>query len=341
MGYRMAKQLFLIIFSFTLFISCSETDEVNIYSSRHYDTDLELYEQFTEETGIEINLIEGSSDELIERMRNEGINSPADVMITVDAGRLWRAKEADILQPLNSDYLNSVVPEQLRDTDDLWVGLSKRVRGIIYNREAVDTEELKGYMDLADEKWSERICVRSSNNIYNQSLVASLIESHGEEAAEEWAEGLVNNFARDPQGGDTDQIKAVAAGLCDVALANHYYLARLMESDDPQDQEVAEKVGIYFPSAEFGGAHVNISGAGIAANSPNRENALQFIEYLATEEAQKLYSIGNNEFPIIQDMELPGVLGELGTFDSDAVNVTSYGENNPDAIRLMDRAGWR
>jgi iron(III) transport system substrate-binding protein len=196
-------------------------------------------------------------------------------------------------------------------------------------------------MDLADEKWNGRLCVRSSNNIYNQSLVASLIESNGEERVEEWANGLVSNFARDPQGGDTDQIKAVAAGICDVAIANHYYLARLMQSSDEQDLEVAEKVDIYFPPAEFGGAHVNISGAGIAANSPNKENAIRFIEYLATEEAQQLYSIGNNEFPILQDMEVPGVLGEFGSFDSDAVNVTSYGENNPLAIRLMDRAGWR
>jgi iron(III) transport system substrate-binding protein len=335
------KRLIILIASLAFFYSCSESEEVNIYSSRHYDTDLELYDQFTEETGIEINLIEGSSDELIERMRNEGINSPADVVITVDAGRLWRAKEADVLQPIESDYLEEVIPEQLRDVDDMWVGLSKRVRGIIYNRENVDPADLEGYMDLADEKWNGRLCVRSSNNIYNQSLVASLIESNGEERVEEWANGLVSNFARDPQGGDTDQIKAVAAGICDVAIANHYYLARLMQSSDEQDLEVAEKVDIYFPPAEFGGAHVNISGAGIAANSPNKENAIRFIEYLATEEAQQLYSIGNNEFPILQDMEVPGVLGEFGSFDSDAVNVTSYGENNPLAIRLMDRAGWR
>jgi len=335
------KQSFWILASILFFFSCADQNEVNIYSSRHYDTDLELYDQFTEETGIEINLIEGSSDELIERMRNEGVNSPADVVITVDAGRLWRAKEADVLQPLESEYLSEVIPAQFRDVDDMWVGLSERVRGIIYSKENVDPDDLQGYLELADEEWNDKLCVRSSNNIYNQSLVASLIESHGEERVEEWAEGLVSNFARDPQGGDTDQIKAVAAGICDVAIANHYYLARLIQSDDPQDQEVADKVGIYFPSEEFGGAHVNISGAGIAANSPNRENAIRFIEYLATEEAQQLYSIGNNEFPILENMEVPGVLGDFGSFDSDAVNVTSYGENNPLAIRLMDRAGWR
>ncbi len=335
------KRLLLLIASLSFLFSCAEKNEVNIYSSRHYDTDLELYQQFTEETGIQINLIEGTSDELIERMRNEGVNSPADVVITVDAGRLWRAKEAGVLQALQSDYLNSVIPEQLRDADDMWVGLSERVRGIIYNKENVDPADLKGYLELADEEWLGRLCIRSSNNIYNQSLVASMIESYGEARVEEWAGGLVNNFARPPQGGDTDQIRAVAAGLCDVALANHYYMARLIQSGQRQDQEVAEKVDIYFPPAEVGGAHVNISGAGVAAYSPNRENAVRFIEYLATEEAQQLYSIGNNEFPILQTMDIPGVLGEFGAFESDAVNVTSYGKNNPLAIRLMDRVGWR
>lgn len=322
-------------------ISCSSADEVNVYSARHYDTDLELYDRFTEEKGIEVNLIEGGSDELIERINSEGVNSPADVLITVDAGRLWRAKEAGVLQQHRSDELNRVVPEQLRDLDDMWVGLSKRVRGIIYHKDRVEPDELEGYWDLTDEKWEGRICIRSSNNIYNQSLVASLIETHGVEDTEEWAAGLVANFARDPQGGDTDQIRAVAAGECDIAVANHYYLARLMNSDDSEDQDVANAVDIHFPGEEDGGTHVNISGAGVAANSPNREHAVAFLEYLATEEAQELYAVANNEFPIVDGMMLPEVLQSFGTFESDAVNVTSYGENNPEAIRLMDRAGWR
>jgi iron(III) transport system substrate-binding protein len=332
--------LLLILFAFALGSCTSETEEVNVYSSRHYDTDLELYEKFTQETGIEVNLIEGSSDELIERILNEGVNSPADVVITVDAGRLWRAKEAGILQPHNSDVLEETVPAELQDVDNHWVGLSQRVRAMIYNTEAVDVNELAGYLELEDEKWDGRICIRSSNNIYNQSLVASLIETYGESRTEEWATSLVSNFARDPQGGDTDQIRAAAAGLCDVAVANHYYLARLIQSDNEEDQEVANAVQIYFPPAEDGGAHVNISGAGIAANSPNRENAVRFIEYLASEEAQELYAVGNNEFPIV-DMELPEALDSMGDFESDAVNVTSYGENNPLAIRLMDRVGWK
>lgn len=337
-----SKYLLLTLIFTGLAISCSSTtEEVNVYSSRHYDTDLELYDDFTEETGIEVNLIEGGSDELIERMNSEGVNSPADVLITVDAGRLWRAKEAGVLQPYNSEQLNQAIPQELRDRDGEWVGLSRRVRGIIYHKDRVSPEELEGYWELSDDKWEGRICIRSSNNIYNQSLVASLIETHGVEDTEEWATNFVANFARDPQGGDTDQIKAVAAGVCDVAVANHYYLARLVASDQDEDQEVAEEVEIYFPGEEYGGTHVNISGAGVAINSPNRENAEQFLEYLASEEAQQLYAIGNNEFPILGDMELPQVLQQFGSFDSDAVNVTSYGENNPEAIRLMDRAGWR
>lgn len=335
------RVIFLIGFALLFLVSCSDNEVVNIYSSRHYDTDLQLYEDFTEQTGIEVNLIEGSSDELIERINNEGINSPADVVITVDAGRLWRAKEAGVLKPFESDYLAETIPDEMRDPEGYWVGLSNRVRGIVYNKEAVDTTELEGYWELADEKWQGRICVRSSNNIYNQSLVASMIEKHGEEQTEQWATDFVGNFSRSPQGGDTDQIRAVAAGLCDIALANHYYLARLMSSDSEEDLEVASKVSMYFPPEQYGGAHVNISGAGVAANAPNEENAIRFIEYLATEEAQQYYAVANNEFPVLDGMELPEVLDQFGNFQSDGVNVAVYGENNPTAIRVMDRAGWR
>lgn len=336
----MYRFIFISLFALIL-VSCSQEDVVNIYSSRHYDTDLELYDLFTEETGIQINLIEGSSDELIERIRNEGLNSPADIVITVDAGRLWRAKEAEILQPHGSSHLESVISEQMQDPDGYWVGFSERVRGIVYNKESVNPDQLKGYLELADEEWTGRICVRSSNNIYNQSLVASMIETYGDERAEEWATRLVENFARSPQGGDTDQIRAVAAGLCDVALANHYYLARLMQSDSEQDLEVASQVGFYFPKAEFGGTHVNISGAGVAAHSPNREHAIRFLEFLSTPDAQLIYAVGNNEFPVMDGVSLPDALASFGVYESDAVNVAMYGINNPHAIRLMDRAGWR
>ena len=339
----MKHLLRLIFISASFFLmSCGEQQELNIYSARHYDTDLELYNSFTEKTGIAVNLIEGGSDELIERINSEGLNSPADILITVDAGRLWRAEEADIFQSIESEVLNSAIPSELRDPQGEWYAFSKRVRGIVYNGEEVNPEtDRQGYWELADEKWDGRICIRSSNNIYNQSLIASLIEKHGVEETEQWAEAFVSNFARDPEGGDTDQIKAVAAGQCDIAIANHYYLARLATSDDPDDQAVADAVGIYFPDSENGGTHVNVSGAGVVKNAPNRENAIRFLEYLTESEAQNLFSLGNLEYPVMESVELPAILKEFGMFDSDAVNVESYGRNNPDAIRLMDRVEWK
>lgn len=335
------KWIAFIVFTGFALTACSGGEELNIYSSRHYDTDLELYERFTEETGIEINLIEGSADELIERIKSEGENTPADILVTVDAGRLWRAEEAGILQPVESEVLFDHVPSHLRHPENYWFGLSRRIRGIVYNKDEVDPAEIGSYEDLANDKWEGRVCVRSSNNIYNQSLVASMIESRGVEATEEWAEGLVENFARSPQGGDTDQIRAVAAGECDIALANHYYYVRLTTSDDPADQEVASAVGFYLPSEENGGAHVNISGAGIVAGAPHKEHAVRFLEYLTENESQINFVSGNYEFPIVESVELPKALKPLAGFTSDAVNVSAYGQNNPEAIRLMDRAGWK
>ncbi len=339
----MKSSLFSIIALAIFFASCSSQNEVNVYSARHYDTDQELYSEFTEQTGIQVNLIEGGSDELIERVKSEGINSPADILITVDAGRLWRAEEADILQPFESETLNERVPAEFRHPEGLWVGLSKRVRGIVVNPEAVENYEELTYEDLADPRFEGRVCVRSSNNIYNQSLVASMIETIGAEATEEWAEGLVANFARDPQGGDRDQIRGVAAGVCDVAISNHYYLAVMITGDDEADQEAASKVEFVFPNqGEDGrGAHINISGAGILKNSPNKEHAVRFLEYLTTPEAQKYFISGNNEYPINDEAEIADVLKEFGEFKSDAVNVSALGANNPEAIRIMDRAGWK
>lgn len=339
----MKSNLLLFIAAAMIFASCSSQEEVNVYSARHYDTDQQLYSEFTEKTGIKVNLIEGGSDELIERVKSEGINSPADVLITVDAGRLWRAEEADILQPFESEALNERVPAEFRHPDGLWVSLSKRVRGLVVNPEAVEDYESLTYEDLADPRFEGRVCVRSSNNIYNQSLVASMIETIGAEATEEWAEGLVNNFARDPQGGDRDQIRAVAAGACDVAISNHYYLAVMITSGDEADQEAASQVEFVFPNQgeDERGAHINVSGAGILQNSPNKENAVRFLEYLTTPEAQKYFISGNNEYPVNENAEIAEVLKSFGEFKSDAVNVSALGRNNPEAIQLMDRAGWR
>ena len=319
----------------------SDEEVVNLYSSRHYDTDDALYDNFTEQTGIEVNLIEADADELIERIKSEGENSPADVLITVDAGRLWRAEEEGLLQPVDSETLNSNIPENFRHPEGLWFGLTTRARVIVYNKDTVDPSELSTYEDLADPKWDDRVCIRSSGNIYNVSLVASMIESKGEEAAAEWVNGLVENLAREPEGGDTDQIRAVASGQCDVAIANHYYWARLSKSDDPADQEVASQTGVFFPNQEGRGTHVNISGAGVVTNAPNPENAVAFIEYLASPEAQEIFAAGNNEYPVVEGVTLDPVVAELGNFKIDDVNVRSYGSNSPKVVEIADRAGWK
>jgi iron(III) transport system substrate-binding protein len=315
--------------------------EVNVYSSRHYSTDQALYDEFTEVTGIKVNLIEAKGDALIERMVAEGENSPADVFITADASRVARAVAAGLFQPTASEALTAAVPENLRHPDGLWFGLSTRVRGIVYAKDRVDPGEIGTYEDLTSETWLDRICIRSSSNVYNQSLVASMIASDGLEAAESWAEGIVANMARKPQGGDTDQIKAVAAGECDVAVANHYYLARLMRSDKAEDKAVADAVGIIFPNQDGRGAHANISAAGVAAHAPHKDAAVQFIEYLVTPEAQAYFAEGNNEWPVAEGVKLSPVLEAWGDFKTDAVSVISYGENNAEALKAMDRAGWQ
>ena len=316
-------------------------DEVNVYSSRHYSTDQALYEGFTEATGIEVNLIEAEGDALIERLQAEGDASPADVFITADASRLARAVEAGLFQPASSEALTAAVPENLRHPDGLWFGLSTRVRGIVYARDRVDPGEIPTYETLAEPAWEDRVCIRSSSNVYNQSLVASMIATDGLEAAESWAEGIVANMARKPQGGDTDQIKAVASGECDVAVANHYYLARLIASDKPEDNEVAQLVDIVFPNQEGRGSHANISGGGVAAHAPNREAAVKFLEYLATPDAQSHFADGNQEWPVVDGVKLSPVLEAWGSFKTDDVSVESYGRNNAEALKAMDRAGWQ
>jgi iron(III) transport system substrate-binding protein len=314
-------------------------NEVNLYSARHYDTDLALYDEFTAETGIEVNLIEGDADQLIERIKAEGQSSPADILITVDAGRLWRAEEAEILQPVSSEVLEERVPASLQHPDNEWFGFSQRLRGVVYAKDRVDPSEITTYEDLADPKWQGRICIRSSTNIYNQSLVASMIEANGEEATEAWAKGIVANLARDPQGGDTDQIKAVEAGECDVAVVNHYYFVRLLKS--AEDAEIGDAVGIVFPNQGDRGVHANISGAGVVASAPHKDNAVKFLEYLTSEQAQIYFAEGNNEFPVVEGVKLDPILAGWGEIKTDDVNAAKYGENNPAAVMLMDRVGWK
>jgi iron(III) transport system substrate-binding protein len=322
--------------------SCAvAAQELNLFSSRHYDSDVALYDAFAEQTGIEVNLIEASEDELIERIKAEGANSPADVLITVDAGRLWRAEDAGLFQPVASAVLDERIPAKLRHPEGKWFGLSQRLRGIVYAKDRVDPSEITSYENLADPKWHGRICIRSSTNVYNQSLVGSMIEAEGIEATEAWAKGLVDNLARPPQGGDTDQIKAVAAGECDVAVVNHYYFVRLLTSDSEEDRAIAAQVDIIFPNQDGRGVHANISGAGVIATAPNKENAIKFLEYLTTPEAQAYFAQGNHEFPVVDGVKLDPVLEQWGDIKTDAINAAKLGENNPDAVKLMDRAGWK
>lgn len=317
---------------------CGTADEVNVYSARHYDTDFALYERFTEQTGIEVNLIEGGSDALTERILSEGELSPADLLITVDGGRLWRAAEAGVFQPVESAVLEERVPATLQDPDNLWFGLSKRARVIVVNREEGLPVPAR-YEDLAGEAYRGRVCMRSSSNIYNLSLMASLIESVGAADAEGWARGVVSNFARDPQGNDTAQLRAVASGECGVTIANTYYLGRLMGSDDPADRAVVDALQVVFPNQDDRGTHVNISGAGVVRTAPNREAAIRFLEYLTSEFAQRLFAEGNNEYPVVG--ETTGPIAALGEFREEQVNASLFGKNQAEAVKVFDRAGWR
>lgn len=315
--------------------------EVNLYSSRHYDADQQLYDNFTEKTGIKINLIEGKAEELIERIKSEGANSPADVLITVDVGNLWRAEQEGILQPISSQVLEEKIAPNLRDSEGKWFALTKRARIIIYNQDKVKPEELSTYENLADSKWKGRICMRSSSNIYNQSLVASKIEELGEQKAEKWLKGLVANFARPPEGNDVSNVKAVASGECDLSIVNTYYIARMKQSDDPAEKEAADKVGVFFPDQNAGGTHVNVSGAGAIATAPHKENAVKFLEYLTTPEAQKIFANNNDEYPSVTGAEVNEVVKGFGEFKESPLKVEVYGEKNAEAVKLMDSAGWK
>jgi iron(III) transport system substrate-binding protein len=315
---------------------------LNLYSSRHYQTDEALYTGFTKSTGIKVNRIEAGEDALIERIRNEGARSPADVLITVDAGRLWRAEQLGLFQPVKSAALESRIPANFREPGGLWFGYSLRARVIAYNKAKVKADELRNYEDLADMKWQGRVCMRSSSNIYNLSLMGALIDHLGEAQAEAWAKAVRANLAREPKGGDTDQLKGVAAGECDVTISNQYYYARLARSQKAEDRQVAERVGVLFPNQASWGTHVNISGAGVMKNAPNREAAVQFLEYLASDEAQGYFANGNNEWPVVPSVQVVNpVLSTFGAFKYDPLNVAVLGRNQPAAQKLYDRVGWK
>jgi iron(III) transport system substrate-binding protein len=323
-------------------IAAAQDKVVNIYSSRHYQTDEALYSGFTKKTGIKVNRIEAGEDALVERIRNEGARSPADVLITVDAGRLWRAQEMGLFQPVKSKVLESRIPESFREPGGQWFGFSMRARVIAYNKAKVQPAEVQSYEALAQPKWNDRICVRSSTNIYNLSLMGALIDRLGEAKAQEWARAVQDNMARAPKGGDTDQLKAVAAGECDIAISNHYYYARLARSSKPDEKAVADKIGIVMPTLAGSGTHVNISGAGVLKHAPHRDAAVAFLEYLASDEAQRYFADGNNEWPVVSSARVVNpVLNSLGEFSYDPINVAVLGRNQPLAQKIFDRVGWK
>jgi iron(III) transport system substrate-binding protein len=314
---------------------------VNVYSHRHYEADRELFRRFTAATGIEVQVVTASADELITRLRNEGAASPADVLITVDAGRLHRAASEGLLQPVRTEALESNVPARFRDPAGHWYGLTQRARVLVYHRDRVDPSTLSGYGSLAAPEWRGRVLVRSSSNVYNQSLLAGLIARDGGESAERWAAGVVRNLARAPRGGDTDQLKLVAAGAGDVALVNTYYLARLAESSDPEDRRAAARLAVHFPDQAGAGTHVNVSGAGVTRSSKNVANAMRLLEYLTGDEAQRLFAESNQEYPVKPGVPWPAVLQEWGEFRSDTLALGLLGELNGEAVRMFDRVGWR
>ncbi|MFY3792720.1 Fe(3+) ABC transporter substrate-binding protein [Ureibacillus sp. MALMAid1270] len=319
----------------------AENQEVNIYTARHYEADDEIYKKFTEETGIKVNIVKGEAEELIERLKREGESTQADLFIAVDGGVLANAKQNDILQPVSSDIINENVPENLRDVDNNWIGMATRARIIAYSKERVSPEELSTYEDLTSEKWKDRLLVRSSTSLYNQSLLASFIELNGEEQAEQWSQGIVNNFARQPDGGDRDQAKAIAAGIGDIAIMNTYYVGLLANSEDPEEVKVADNIGVFFPNQETTGTHVNISGIGLTKNSKNKENATKLIEYITSVEAQEFLSANNYEFPVNPNAQKPELLESWGEFKMQELNFDTLGEHNKKAIEIFNKTGWK
>jgi iron(III) transport system substrate-binding protein len=316
-------------------------DEVNIYSARKEALIKPLLDKFSGSTGIKVNLVTGKDDALLQRLKSEGRNSPADLLLTSDAGRLYRAQEAGVLAAVKSDRLDKLVPAHYRDPAGHWYGLSVRARPIVYVTERVHANELSTYEALADPKWKGRICIRSSDNIYNQSLVASMIAQRGVAATEAWTKGFVANFARKPVGGDRDQALAAAAGQCDVVIMNTYYLAAMHGASDATHREAAAKVKVFWPNQKDRGTHVNVSGIGLTAAARNRVNAIKLMEYLAGDEAQKWYAEVNQEYPIRASIPMSATLRSFGSFKADKLNLAELGKYNAEAVRLMDRVGWQ
>lgn len=314
---------------------------VNVYSHRHYEVDEKLYNQFEEETDIKVNVVNAGADELMKKLEMEGKSSPADLLISVDAGRLYRAREKDLLQPVDHETLKNRVPSMFRDPDNYWYGLTYRARAIAYHNDRVEKGAIETYEGLADDQWQDRVLIRSSQNVYNQSLIASILAHNGEEATKKWLNGLVNNFARKPQGGDSDQIKAVAGDEGDVAVINTYYLFKMLQSENEAERDAAEQVNLVFPNQDGRGAHVNVSGAGITKHAPNKDNALKLLKFLTSQKAQEAYAAENYEYPVVKDVNLPKALEKRSDFKKDSLNLNKLGQMNRKAVKMADEAGWR
>jgi len=322
-------------------IGFSATQEVNIYSHRHYDTDKKLYKLFEKNTGIKVNIVKAKANELMKRLESEGKNSPADILITSDAGRLYLAQKKGLLQTINSKVLNESIPEKLRQKDGYWFALTKRARVIAYNKEKVDPSTLSTYDALTDAKLKGKVLVRQSSNIYNQSLLASIIANEGEKKAKSWAQGVVNNFARTPKGSDRDQMKAVAANVGDLAIVNTYYLGKLLNSDKKAEVAVGKKMGIFFPNQKTTGTHINISGAGVVKYSKNKENAIKLLEFLVSPKAQSMFAEANFEYPVNKKVQASKLLQSWGTFKEDSLDLENLGKYNAQAVKIFNEVNWK
>ncbi len=315
--------------------------EINVYSHRHYDTDKKLFKMFEEKTGIKVNVVKADANALIKRLSSEGKNSPADVLITVDAGRLYQAKEKGLLQSIDSEYLTENIPPLLRDKDNEWFALTKRVRAFIIPKDSGLEDKIKTYEDLIKPEFKDMIMVRSSNHIYNQSMLAAVIAHHGEEYALKWAKGVVENMARRPKGNDRYQVKAVANGIGKIAIANTYYVGKMIGNKDFSEAEAVKKVKIIFPVFENGGTHINVSGAGVAKYAPHKQNAIKFIEFLASPQAQELFANENFEYPVTKGVKSNSVVSAWGRFKDDTISINTLGEYNAKAVKIFDLAGWK
>ena len=340
-GGEILRYLLILSLMLAASFATASAEEVNVYSHRHYDADRILFEKFTEKTSIAVNVVKASADQLIKRLEIEGDESPADILITVDAGRLYRAKQKGLLQPTNSDVLKAQVPAHLRDTEGHWYGLTFRARVMVYSKDRVKPEQLSTYEALTEPQWKGKILIRSSQNIYNQSLMASMIVAHGSEGAAKWAKGMIANFARTPKGNDRDQIKAIAGGIGDVAIVNTYYIGRLLTSSDETERNAGSQVGIFFPNQAGRGAHVNVSGSGVTKSAKNLKNAIALLEFLSSPEAQQTFADANSEYPVNPQVEATSLVKSWGKFKSDQINLSLLGKKNFEAVKIFAQRGWR